>query len=184
MEDLWRDVRFGGRTLWKTPGFTLVAVVTLALGIGAEQVPEMSFSVANLKDVRDQNTVFLSLVGSSGQNFILTGAGEVGIDTSVLAFAAAVAILTGLAFGIVSAWRTLSTRLHEPLKEAGRGSVGPGHHRVRNALGVAEVSMALVLLVGAGLLLRSFFRVLQADAGFRAEGVVTASVPPLAGDLR
>jgi len=160
MEDLWRDVRFGGRTLWKTPGFTLVAVVTLALGIGAEQVPEMSFSVANLKDVRDQNTVFLSLVGSSGQNFILTGAGR------------------------SAAWRTLSTRLHEPLKEAGRGSVGPGHHRVRNALGVAEVSMALVLLVGAGLLLRSFFRVLQADAGFRAEGVVTASVPPLAGDLR
>jgi putative ABC transport system permease protein len=104
-------------------------------------------------------------------------ADEVGIDASVLAFTAAVAVVTGLAFGLVPAWRALSTRLHEPLKEAGRGSVGPGHHRVRNTLVVAEVAMALVLLVGAGLLLRSFLRVLQADAGFRSEGVVTASVP-------
>ena len=104
-------------------------------------------------------------------------ADEIGIDASVLAFTAAVAVLTGLAFGIVPASRALSTRLHEPLKEAGRGSVGPGHHRVRNTLVVAEVAMALVLLVGAGLLLRSFFRVLQSDAGFRSTGVVTASVP-------
>ncbi|HSD27137.1 MAG TPA: ABC transporter permease, partial [Vicinamibacteria bacterium] len=104
-------------------------------------------------------------------------ADEVGIDVSVLVFTAAVAVVTGLAFGIVPAWRTLSVRLHEPLKEAGRGSVGPGHHRVRNTLVVAEVAMALVLLVGAGLLLRSFFRVLHADAGFRPEGVVAASVP-------
>jgi putative ABC transport system permease protein len=89
-------------------------------------------------------------------------ADEVGIDVSVLVFTAAVAVVTGLAFGIVPAWRTLSIRLHEPLKEAGRGSVGPGHHRVRNTLVVAEVAMALVLLVGAGLLLRSFFRVLHA----------------------
>jgi putative ABC transport system permease protein len=104
-------------------------------------------------------------------------ADEVGIDLSVLLFTAAVAVVTGLAFGIVPAWRTLSLKLHEPLKEAGRGTVGPGHHRVRNSLVVAEVAMALVLLVGAGLLLRSFFRVLHADSGFRSDGVVTASVP-------
>jgi putative ABC transport system permease protein len=104
-------------------------------------------------------------------------ADEVGIDASVLVFTAAVAVLTGAAFGIVPAWRALSLRLHEPLKESGRGSVGPGHHRVRNTLVVAEVAMALVLLVGAGLLLRSFLRVLRADAGFRSEGVVVAQVP-------
>ena len=469
MEELWRDVRFAARTLVKSPGFTLVAVATLALGIGAntaifsvinaillrplpypqaerlvfltewsEQVPEMSFSVANLKDVRDQNTVFESVVGYNGQNFILSGAGaagsageaervngrqvtsglfvtlgkqpilgrsfgaeeekpgaagvallgegfwerrfgrdpgivgrtlvlsgetftvigvmpktmhgswrnteiftpllrledriggennrgnhpgiyvigrmkpgtslekaraevktiaaqlaerypnsnakqsmtaeplheavvgdlrpalmllvgavafvlliacanvanlllaraanrqreiavrlalgarrgrvlrqlltesvmlsllgavagvlvgylgleallaslpgnvpradEVRIDVVVLAVTAALAVVTGLAFGIVPAWRALSTRLHEPLKEAGRGSVGPGQHRVRNALVIAEVSMALVLLVGAGLMLRSFYRVLHADAGFRPEGLVIANV--------
>jgi putative ABC transport system permease protein len=104
-------------------------------------------------------------------------ADEIGIDFSVLAFTALVAVLTGVAFGLVPAWRILSTRLNEPLKEAGRGSVGPGHHRVRNTLVVAEVAMALVLLVGAGLLLRSFLRVIHADAGFRPEGVETASVP-------
>ena len=103
-------------------------------------------------------------------------ADEVRVDVVVLAVTAALAILTGLAFGIVPAWRALSTKLHEPLKEAGRGSVGPGQHRVRNALVIAEVSMALVLLVGAGLMLRSFYRVLQADAGFRSEGLVIANV--------
>ena len=50
--------------------------------------------------------------------------------------------------------------------------MGPGQHRVRNGLVVAEVSMALVLLVGAGLMLRSFYRVLHADAGFSSEGLV------------
>jgi putative ABC transport system permease protein len=101
---------------------------------------------------------------------------EVRIDLVVLGVTAALAVVTGLAFGIVPAWRALSTRLHEPLKEAGRGSVGPGQHRVRNSLVIAEVSMALVLLVGAGLMLRSFYRVLHADAGFSSEGRVIANV--------
>jgi len=101
---------------------------------------------------------------------------EVRVDLVVLAVTAALGILTGLAFGLVPAWRALQTKLHEPLKEAGRGSVGPSQHRVRGALVVAEVSMALVLLVGAGLMLRSFYRVLHADAGFRSEGLVVANV--------
>jgi len=109
-------------------------------------------------------------------------ADEVRVDVVVLAVTAALAVVTGLAFGLVPAWRALSTRLHEPLKEAGRGSVGPGQHRVRNALVIAEVSMALVLLVGAGLMLRSFYRVLHADAGFSSEGRVIANVAlPQAG---
>jgi putative ABC transport system permease protein len=103
-------------------------------------------------------------------------ADEVRIDLPVLAVTAALAVLTGLAFGIVPAWRALSTRLHEPLKEAGRGSVGPGQHKLRNGLVIGEVAITLVLLVGAGLMLRSFYRVLHADAGFVSDGLVTANV--------
>ncbi len=104
-------------------------------------------------------------------------ADEIGLDTPVLLATLAVAVLTGLAFGLAPAFSLSSTRLSEPMREGGRGSTGPGHRRLRDGLVMAEVALSLVLLVGAGLLLRSFFRVLQADAGFTAEGVLTASVP-------
>jgi putative ABC transport system permease protein len=101
---------------------------------------------------------------------------EVRIDLTVLGLTAALGVVTGLVFGIVPAWRTLSVKLHEPLKESGRGNIGPSHHRVRNVLVVAEVAVALVLLVGAGLMLRSFYRLMHADGGFRSEGLVIGSV--------
>ena len=104
-------------------------------------------------------------------------ADEIRIDGLVLVFTAGMAIVTGLVFGIAPAWRVSGTAVHEPLKEGGRGTPGGGHHRTRNGLVVAEISLALVLLVGASLVLRSFSRVIRADAGFRAEGVLTASVP-------
>jgi putative ABC transport system permease protein len=104
-------------------------------------------------------------------------ADEIGLDGPVLLATLAVALLTGLGFGIAPGLRLASAGLSEPLREGGRGTPGPGHRRLRDGLVVAEVSLALVLLVGAGLLLRSFFRVLSADAGFRAEGVITAAVP-------
>jgi putative ABC transport system permease protein len=103
-------------------------------------------------------------------------ADEIGIDANVLAFTAAIALVTGLAFGLVPAWKALGGDLNDPLKEGGRGTTA-GHHRLRNTLVVGEIAMALVLLVGAGLLLRSFYRVVHADPGFRAERVLTASIP-------
>ncbi len=104
-------------------------------------------------------------------------ADEVGIDSRVLLFTIALAVLTGLAFGIAPAWKVSGLNVQDPLREGGRGAVGAGHRRTRQALVVAEISLALILLVGAGLMLRSFFRVLQTDPGFRAEGVLTASLP-------
>jgi putative ABC transport system permease protein len=115
-----------------------------------------------------------ALLASLPQN--VPRADEVRIDLVVLGVTALLAVATGLAFGVVPAWRALSTKLHEPLKEAGRGSVGPGQHSARNSLVIAEVSMALVLLVGSGLMLRSLYRVLHADAGFRSDGIVIANV--------
>jgi putative ABC transport system permease protein len=103
-------------------------------------------------------------------------ADEIRIDGAVLAVTALVSVLTGLVFGIAPAWKMLRGDMHEPLKDSGRGVVGSGH-RLRNGLVVAEVSLSLVLLVGAGLLLRSFFRVIHSDPGFRSEGVLIASVP-------
>ncbi|HVR72631.1 MAG TPA: ABC transporter permease [Vicinamibacteria bacterium] len=104
-------------------------------------------------------------------------ADEIRVDGWVLAFTAGLAMVTGLIFGLAPAWKVSRQGVQDALREGGRGTPGPGHHRVRNTLVVAQVSLALVLLVGAGLMLRSFARVLAADAGFRAEGVLTASIP-------
>ena len=104
-------------------------------------------------------------------------ADEIGMDARVLVFTIVLAVLTGVAFGLAPAWKVSGLHVQAPLREGGRGAVGSGHRRTRQILVVAEISLALVLLVGAGLMLRSFFRVLQADPGFRMEGVLTASLP-------
>src|SRR6202008_3057230 len=87
------------------------------------------------------------------------------------------AVFTGLLFGIAPAWKISSGGGQGALRDEGRGTVGPAHHRLRNTLVVSEIALALVLLVGAGLLVRSFIHVLAADAGFRPDGVLTASIP-------
>jgi putative ABC transport system permease protein len=116
-----------------------------------------------------------SLVASLPAN--VPRADEIRVDGVVLAFTAGLAIVTGLLFGIAPAWRVSSGDVQQSLREEGRGTAGPAHHRVRNTLVVAEIALALILLVGAGLLVRSFVRVLAADAGFQADGVLTASMP-------
>jgi putative ABC transport system permease protein len=104
-------------------------------------------------------------------------ADEIRVHGVVLAGSALLSVVTGLLFGIAPAWRMSRQDVQDALREGGRGTPGRAHHRVRNTLVVAQVSLALILLVGAGLLLRSFARVLAADAGFHAEGVLTAGVP-------
>lgn len=103
-------------------------------------------------------------------------AGGVSVDWRVLAFAALVAVGTGLLFGVAPARHALTADVHESLKEGGRGgsSVSRSSGRLRNALVVAEMSLALVLLTGAGLMVRSFAALQQVDLGFRPQGVLTA----------
>jgi putative ABC transport system permease protein len=102
---------------------------------------------------------------------------NISINGTVLGFTALIALVTGLLFGLVPAWQASRTDIHETLKEGGRGgSTGAVHHRVRGTLVVVEAATALILLVGTGLMLKSFWRVLQADPGFNPAGVLIASV--------
>ena len=100
----------------------------------------------------------------------------ISIDRTVLLFTAAMAVLTGLLFGLAPAWQASRSEVHTTLKEGGRGGPGRGHHRIHASLIVLETALALVLLLGTGLMLKSFCQVLAADAGFDARNVLTASV--------
>jgi putative ABC transport system permease protein len=96
------------------------------------------------------------------------------VDTRVLAFTFVVAIATSFIFGLVPALRASNPNLVQFLKEGGRGtSTGTSHQRLRSALVIAETAMGLMLLVTAGLLLRSFHRLLAVDPGFNPDHVLT-----------
>ena len=100
---------------------------------------------------------------------------QVTLDLPVLAFTMIIAVATGLAFGLVPAFVSTS-HANEALRDGGRHGGGRRLHRVLGMLVVAEVALSLVLLAGAGLLMRSLVRLQQTDLGFRAEGVLTAAV--------
>ena len=89
------------------------------------------------------------------------------LDSQVLAFTFALSVLTGIVFGLAPAWSASKTNLNETLKEGTRGSTeGRSRNRVRNVLLTAAIALSLVLLIGSGLLLRSFLRVSGVDPGF------------------
>lgn len=97
---------------------------------------------------------------------------EIALDYNVLGFTLAASIVTGIVFGLAPALQSSGPDLNETLKEGGRGSTG-GRHRLRAVLVVAEVALALVLLIGAGLMLKTFSRLRQIDAGFNPQNLLT-----------
>ena len=106
---------------------------------------------------------------------------EVTVDGRVLAFTAALALVTSVLFGLAPVMQVAVGNLHDLLKLGARGAAGNlRRHRTRSALVIAEVGLSLVLLIGAGLLLRSFARLQKVDPGFRAQNVLTfgISLPP------
>jgi len=103
---------------------------------------------------------------------------EIGVDGSVLAFTAVLSLVTGLVFGLVPAAHAARDRFAGALKAGGRGQLGTGGRRVRRALVVAELALALVLLVGGGLLLRTFVALQRVDLGFTPDRLMTGFVLP------
>ena len=102
---------------------------------------------------------------------------EVGIDWRVLAFTLGVSLITGLIFGLAPAFHSSKTELVESLKENSRGgSEGARRIRMRNVLMVGELAMAVVLLVIAGLLIQSLYRLQQVNSGLRSENLLTFNV--------
>jgi putative ABC transport system permease protein len=103
---------------------------------------------------------------------------SVGLDRSVLAFTVIVSLITGLGFGIVPALQTTKLDLRQTLSGGSRGSTaGPGHRRLRGFLVSVEIALAMILLVGSGLLLRSFSHMQQSPLGFQADHLLVADLP-------
>jgi putative ABC transport system permease protein len=101
---------------------------------------------------------------------------ELSIDATVLGFALGISMLTGILFGLAPAFQASKPDLNESLKEAGGRSTGGARHRSRSLLVVSEVALALVLLVGAGLMINSFLRLQRVDLGFNPKNVLTADI--------
>lgn len=99
---------------------------------------------------------------------------EIGVDLYVMLFSAVLSMTTGIAAGLIPAWHSTQGDVGDALKEGGRGgSEGRTAHRTRSILVVTEIALAFVLLIGAGLMVRSFSRLLSLDPGFDAANLLT-----------
>ena len=101
---------------------------------------------------------------------------EISVDGTVLAFTFGIAVLTGIVAGAWPAWRMSKADPQDALKQGGRTDAASGGRRTRNALVVVEVALSLVLLVGAGLLIRTLWNLRGVNPGFEPEHVLTMSV--------
>jgi putative ABC transport system permease protein len=102
--------------------------------------------------------------------------GDIAIDSTVLAFALGVTLATGLLFGLAPAWQTARTDLNSVLKQGGRSMIGSGNPLVRNGLVAAELALATVLLIGAGLLTQSLLHLQRVNLGFQPERLLTFQI--------
>jgi putative ABC transport system permease protein len=107
----------------------------------------------------------------------IPGWNRLGLNLNVLLFTFAVSMLAGMVAGLAPIWHSSRTNLNEALKAGGRGDSGRGgHSRLRSTLVVSEVALSLVLLVGAGLMVRSFVAMQRADLGIKPENVLAMQI--------
>jgi putative ABC transport system permease protein len=169
-------------------------VANLALSRGADRRKEIAVRVAlgagRLRLVRQllAESSLLGLAGGALGLFaayagvkglvaiaatVLPRAREVSVDTTVVFFALGISIVSGILFGIIPAFAASKTDLNETLKEGGRsGASSRGHRRIRDAFAVAQLALALLLVVGSGLLIRSFVRARETNPGFNTANTV------------
>ena len=107
---------------------------------------------------------------------ILPRADAIRIDAAVMAFTLGASVLTGILFGLVPAFKNSAAKMNAGLREGARGASAGSSHRLRAAFVITEVALSLMLLIGAGLMVKSMYRMLNVDSGFDAEGVVTTLV--------
>ncbi len=151
-----------GASTWRLVRQTLTESVVLSLCGGALAVP-LSFWLKK---------ILLTLVPST-----LPRLGEVALNGRALLFALTVSIITGLLFGLAPAVQMSDRRLLDKLSQGSRGvGIALSQHRFLSALVACEFALSLVLMVGAGLLLRSFWKVLEVQPGFNSEHLVTAQL--------
>jgi len=155
--------------------------VRLALGASGAAILRQSLVEALLLSISG-GVLGLALASAAlrvGVSFLpetLPRVSSIALNWQVVAFALGLAVLTGLLCGLIPAFAAARTGVNEALKEGGRtGTAGSGHARLRSALVVAELAVALVLLIASGLLLRSFEKMRAVGLGFRTDHTLTAA---------
>ncbi len=152
-----------GASRWRIVRQLLTESVLLALGGGALGLAAAALGLSSL----------LQLAAAS-----VPRAEGIGLDTAVLAFTAGLSILTGIIFGLVPAFQSSRLDIRDHLNRSARGSSGgAASQSLHGALVVAEVAISMVLLTGAGLLIRSFARLQAVEPGFRPDHILLADVP-------
>ncbi|MFY9556001.1 MAG: ABC transporter permease [Blastocatellia bacterium] len=109
---------------------------------------------------------------------------DINLDLAVLGSTILVSLVTGIVFGFAPAWQVSKTDVNEILKDNSRGAMGGANNRLRSVLVVAEVALSLVLLVGAGLLFRSFLQLQSVQIGFNPQQVLTLRLTPSGTNFR
>ena len=155
--------------------------IRLALGAGEAAILRQSLVEAMVLSIAGGvlGLILASVVLRVGVSLLpetLPRVSSIGLDWKVVAFSLALAVVTGLLCGVIPAFAAAHTQVNDALKEGGRtGSSGGGHARLRSALVIAELAVALIMLTASGLLLRSFQKMRSVDLGFRVDHVLTAT---------